>query len=109
MKYSKILDTHHARKQGLSQSECVRILMSAGATYHQAKNGAYVYIHHGAHMRSNMDGTQEEYAKILDDFNATARMRKECINHLEELGYSYGQANSAVYNYRKRRGLIKQH
>jgi hypothetical protein len=43
--YNHLLDAHNARLLGLSQSECELILMAAGATREQAKNGAYVYLH----------------------------------------------------------------
>ena len=41
--YSRILDQNNARSRGLSQTECERILINAGASYEQAKNGSYVF------------------------------------------------------------------
>jgi hypothetical protein len=105
--YNNILDLHEARKLNLSQRECEEILIQAGATKGQAKNGAYVYLHHGEHVISTQRLTREEYDKILDDFNAKVRAPKDCINYLESLGASYRQAQSAVYNYRRRHGLVQ--
>lgn len=48
--YSRILDQNHARARKLSQTECEGILIDAGASYQQAKNGSYVYLHHGNHL-----------------------------------------------------------
>lgn len=104
--YSRLLDSKNARKRGLSQTECERILMEAGASREQAKNGAYVYIHHGAHIFSSRRGSREEYERILNDFGAKTKTPKDCIRHLEKIGFGYRQGQTAVYNYRKRYGLI---
>lgn len=106
--YSRLLDTHNARLLGLSQSECEQILMGAGATREQAKNGAYVYLHHGAHITSSRRGSRGEYDRILNDFNAKTKAPMDCIRQLEKLEFGYRQAQTAVYNYRKRHGLIGQ-
>ncbi len=104
--YSRILDLKKARARGLSQTECERILIDAGASYEQAKNGSYVYLHHGNHLKAKNRATQDEYDRILDDFNAQNKRPKECIRHLEGRGFSYGQAKTAVYKYRLNRNLI---
>ena len=104
--YTRILDQHNARAKGLSQTKCERILIDAGAFYEQAKNGAYVYLHHGDHLKANYRATQDEYDRILDDFDARRRIPKACIRHLERMGYSYGQSKTAVYKYRISRNLI---
>lgn len=106
--YSRLLDTHNARLLGLSQSECEQILMGAGATIEQAKNGAYVYLHHGANIISFRRGSRGEYDRILNDFNAKTKAPMDCIRHLEKLEFGYRQAQTAVYNCRKRHGLIGQ-
>jgi len=106
--YSRLLDTHNARLLGLSQSECERILMEAEATREQAKNGAYVYLHHGANIISSRRGSRGEYARILNNFNAKTKAPMDCVRHLEKLEFGYRQAQTAVYNYRKRHGLIGQ-
>lgn len=104
--YNVVLDGTQARTRGLSQRDCEHILMDRGYSYEQAKNGAYVYLHHGANLVSKRRGTTQEYAKILDAFGAEEKEPKECIAHLESMGFGYRQAQTAVYNYRKDRGLI---
>lgn len=106
--YSRILDAHQASDRGLSQHECERILIAAGATYQQAKNGAYVYLHHGNSVLKSRMGSVEEYSLLLNEFGASDKSPRECIRYLESLGFSYGQAKSAVYVYRKRKGLINR-
>ncbi len=104
--YSQLLDSKNARKLGLSQTECEQLLMEAGASREQAKNGAYVYLHHGAHISLSRRGSREEYERILNDFGAKTKAPKDCIRHLENIGFGYRQAQTAVYNFRKRHGLI---
>ena len=104
--YNAILDAAKARARGLSQSDCERILMDRGYSFEQAKNGAYVYLHHGKNLRRKRRGSASEYAEILDAFRAKNKEPKECIAHLECMGFSYRQAQTAVYNYRRSRGLI---
>jgi hypothetical protein len=106
--YNRVLDEHSARVKGLSQSECEDILINHGASYEQAKNGAYVYIHHDGNVRGTRRGNQEEYTKILDKFEAPRKSPQECIRYLESLGFSYGQSKTAVYNYRCNKGLIRR-
>lgn len=106
--YNAILDAAKARARGLSQAECERILTDRGCTYEQAKNGAYVYLHHGKHLVTKRRGTAVEYAVILDAFGAQGKEPKECIAHLERMGFSYRQAQTAVYNYRCDRGLVRR-
>ena len=106
--YSRLLDTHNSRILGLSQSECVRILIGAGANREQAKNGAYVYLHHGTNITSSRRGSRGLYDRILNDFDAKTKAPMVCIRHLEKLEFGYRQAQTAVYNYRKRYGLIGQ-
>ena len=104
--YTRVLDECGARVHGLGQSECEKILVEHGVPLGRARNGAYVYLHHGDHMAATHRGSQDEYDRLLDEFGATEKGSMECIKYLESLGRSYGQAKSAVYNYRVRRGLI---
>ena len=46
-------------------------------------------------------GKQSEYNKILDAFNGGSKTFQECVNHLINQGFSFGQANNAVHVYRK--------
>jgi len=104
--YNVILDAAKAREHRLSQSDCTHILIGHGYSYGQANNGAYVYLHHGRNLKSKRRGSESEYATILDAFAASGKEPRECIAHLEHLDFSYGQAHTAVYNYRVKRGLI---
>lgn len=47
-----------------------------------------------------------DYEAVLNAFEATTRRPAECVKHLVSLGYSVGQARSAVYRYRGRHGLL---
>ena len=104
--YNAILDAGKTRDRRLSQSDCVQILMDHGYSYGQANNGAYVYLHHGRNLKSKRRGSESEYAAILNAYGAPSKEARECVAHLEQLGFSYGQAHTAVYNYRVKRGLI---
>ena len=106
MEYNAILDAAEARSRCLSHTECARLLTERGYTEEQAKNGAYVYLHHGESLMSKRRGSAAEYSEILDAFDAKNRPPKECIAHLEQMGFGYRQAQTAVYNYRKARGLV---
>ena len=106
--YNTILDGVKARVRGLLQGECERVLMKHGYSYQQAKNGAYLYLHHSKSLVSKCRGSTEKYAKILDAFGASEKEPKECVAHLESMGFSYGQAHTAVYKYRCDRGLERR-
>jgi hypothetical protein len=107
--YNRVLNDHSAKIEGLSQTDCEDILVKHGASYEQAKNGAYVYIHHNGNARGVKDmGSKKEYTEILDKFGASQRVPQECIRYLEALGFSYGQSKTAVYNYRCDKGLIRK-
>jgi len=104
--YNRFLDSNNARQRKLSHTECEKLLMKAGATKGQAKNGAYVYLHHGSNTMSNLRGSQEEYEQMLKEFGAKSKSPKECIQFLESLGFAYRQSQTAVYKYRVKHGLI---
>lgn len=101
-----MLDNHRGRGKRLSQTACEKILIDHGASYHQAKDAAYVYLHHGGFNPATSRTTQWEYDQILDEFGATRRTYMECVEHLEGLGFTYGQAKTAVHKYRHNRRLI---
>jgi hypothetical protein len=48
------------------------------------------------------------YDEILARFRAEEKPNREAVRHLENLGFRSGQARSAVYQYRKKRGLVRQ-
>ena len=104
--YNRILDAYSAQDHKLSQTQCEDILISHGASSSQAKNGAYVYLHHGGNLEGFRTGSREEYRRLLDEFKASGKSSQQCIKYLEGLGYRYGQSKTAVYNYRRERGLI---
>ena len=103
--YSHVLDEHGEHK--LTQTQCEKILRGHGASFMQAKNGAYTYLHHGDHIELTQKGRQDIYNQRLDEFDGTRKSNMECIHYLESLGYSQGQAKNAVHKYRWKRGLIK--
>ena len=46
----RILDDQNVGAKKLTQSQCERILMNHGASYEQAKNSAYVYLHNRTNL-----------------------------------------------------------
>lgn len=104
--YNRVLQHHGARRRGLSQSKCQELLVDHGASLSQAKNGAYVYLHHHGDEKANTPGSQEEYERLLKAFGAKSKPPRLCVRYLESQGFSYGQAKTAVYQYRIRHGLI---
>jgi len=104
--YSRILDK--CKGHQLSNAECMKILMDHGASYNQAKNGAYTYLHHGDHLIAKQKGSQNQYNQLLDEFDGTQKSNIDCIRYLESLGFSQGQSKNAVYKYRCKRGLISR-
>jgi hypothetical protein len=106
--YNRILDKHSAKSKGLGQTDCEDILTKHGASYEQAKNGAYVYIHHDGNPKGARRGNREEYAGLLNEFKANQKPPQDCIRYLKSLGFSYGQSKTAVHNYRCDKGLIRK-
>jgi hypothetical protein len=104
--YNRILDAYSSRARKFGQTKCEDILIKHGASHQQAKNGSYVYLHHNGNFGGVLSGTKEEYNRLLDEFNARIKSSQQCIQYLKSFGYSYGQAKTAVYNYRQDRGLI---
>jgi hypothetical protein len=78
--------------------QCEHILMDAGASYEQAKNGAYVYLHHGDHLIPKGRTTQDEYDQMLDEFGATKMPPQDCIKMLNEAATRRKSINS-VYSF----------
>ena len=104
--YNRVLDSYSSRPRKFSQTKCEDILIKHGASLQQAKNGAYVYLHHNGNVGGNLSGKKEEYNRLLNDFGAQDKSSKQCVQYLKSLGYSYGQSKTAVYNYRLDHGLI---
>ena len=102
--YSKLLDAFGAKNK--AYQECVYHLISLGYTYNQAKNAVHVYFK-GGNPEATIRLPKEERDNLLDGIAASNKPPKECVNYLRSLGYAYHQATSAVYFYRKERGLIR--
>lgn len=49
-----------------------------------------------------------EHSALLNKFRASQKNPQDCIRYLESLGFIYGQAKTAVYDYRLDRGLIRK-
>jgi sirohydrochlorin ferrochelatase len=103
--YAHVLEEHGGHD--LAYTQAIGVLMEHGASFGQAKNAAYIYLHHGEHTAIRRKGSQNLYDEILDEFHGRTRGNMDCIRHLESLGFSQGQAKNAVYKYRRSRGLIR--
>ena len=57
--YNRVLNEHSPKSKKLSQVACEKILIIAGASYAQARNGAYVYIHHDGNVKGKIRGSRE--------------------------------------------------
>ena len=101
--YNSLLDAFDAKSKGYQ--ECVYYLVSEGYLYSQAKSAVYVYFKGGdTHSTSTL--TSEIRNELLDNFGAIGKSHKESVNYLMSKGYTYRQANTASYRYRKERGLV---
>jgi hypothetical protein len=107
--YDRILNSHDARLLNLSHGQCVRILMEHGAGQGQAQNGAFVYRLHLGYQVIEERGSRDQYHRLLDDIGADRESARECIEYLENLGFTFNQAKNAVYEYRKGKGLIPEY
>ena len=101
--YNRLLDAFGSR--GKTYQECVEYLISLGFTGNQAKNAVHVYRRGGAtHATFRLSADQRN--RLLDEFGARRKTPKECVNYLMKQGCTYRQATSAVYQFRKEKGLI---
>lgn len=71
--YNTILDGVRARVRGLSQGECESVLMKCGYSYQQAKNGAYLYLHHS----KNLVSKYREWPKNMQKSSMLLALRKK--------------------------------
>jgi len=101
--YNKLLDTFDAVYR--SFAECVDYLISLGFSENQANNAVHVYRKGGPFV-AKFRLSQDQRNELLDNFNATSKTPKDCVNYLRSKGCTYRQANSAVYKYRQEKGLI---
>ena len=101
--YNQLLDAFGST--GKTYKECVEYLISLGFTDNQAKNAVHVCRRGGAtHATFRLPGDQRD--RLLDDFGARRKAPKECVDYLMKQGCTYRQATSAVYQFRKEKGLI---
>ena len=102
--YNKLLDDFNGKSK--TTKECVDHLVALGFSPEQAKNAVHVY-RKGGETKATFLLSGERRNQLLDDFDATRKIPKECVDYLRNnIGCTYRQANSAVYRYRQERGLI---
>ncbi len=101
--YNRLLDSvgGHAK----SYQECVDHLVGLGYSETQAKNAAHVYRKGGATLAS-FRLSRDNRDRLLDRFGARRKTPKECVSYLMKQGCTYRHATSAVYQFRKEKGLI---
>ena len=101
--YNKLLDAFNAGSK--LKKESVEYLIAQGFSLEQAENAVHVYWK-GGETEASFLLSKERRDQLLDDFNATLKTPKECVDYLMSQGCTYRQATSAVYKYRKERDLI---
>ena len=101
--YNRLLDAFGGKNKSFQEN--VYYLIGLGYLYSQAKNAVHVYFKGGAtHASSPL--TREIRDELLNNFNATSKTNKECVDYLRSLGFTYRQATTAVHRYRQEKGLI---
>jgi len=104
--YNKLLDAFNAKSK--TKKESVRHLITQGFSGEQAENAVHVYWK-GGKTKATFLLSREHRNQLLDDFDATKKTPKECVDYLmRSYGCTYRQATSAVYKYRQEKGLIGQ-
>ena len=101
--YNRLLDAFGARAK--TYHECVAYLIGRGFTDNQAKNAVHVH-RKGGPAQASFRLPRDERNALLDGFGARRRTPKECVEYLMNQGCTYRQATSAVYQFRKEKGLI---
>jgi len=101
--YNRLLDDFDGRTKAFQ--ECVYHLIGLGYSYTRATNAVHVYFK-GGDTEASFILSRNERDTLLDDFDATKRSPKECVDYLRSQGCTYRQATSAVYKYRQERDLI---
>lgn len=56
-------------------------------------------------LKSSAKPARTDYITLLDKFRGLEKPARDCVKHLEELGFSRGQARNAVYRFRRLRGI----
>ncbi len=101
--YNKLLDDFSGKSK--TKKDCVEYLIAQGFTPAQAQNAVHVYWK-GGETKANFLLSGEHRDQLLDNFDATQKTNKQCVNYLTSYGCTYRQATSAVYKYRQEKGLI---
>jgi len=101
--YNKMLDAFNAKRK--AKKESVTQLIAQGFSREQAENAVHVYWKGGGTEASFLL-SKEQRNQLLNDFDATQKTPKECVDYLMSQGCTYRQATSAIYKYRQERGLI---
>ena len=101
--YNKILNAFNAKSK--TKKVSVEHLINLGFSGEQADNAVHVYWKGGA-SRASFILSRDERDKLLDNFNGTKKLPKDCVDYLMSQGCTYRQATSAVYKYRQDKGLI---
>jgi len=103
VEYNRSLDSFGGRAK--TYQECVDYLVSLGFSHNQGNNAVHVY-RKGGPTQATFRLSRDERNRLLDEFGAKRNSPKECVDYLMVHGCTYRQATSAVYQYRKERGLI---
>ncbi len=103
--YNELLDAFNAGSR--LKKDSVEYLMAEGFSAEQAQNAVHVYWK-GGETEASFLLSKEQRNQLLDDFNATQKTPKECVDYLMSQKCTYRQATSAVYKYRQERGLISK-
>jgi len=101
--YNRLLRAFDANNKPKHTS--VHHLMIKGYSLQQAQNAVHVYFK-GGMTSATFRLSSQDRNRLMDGFDATHKLPKDCVYHLMEHGCSYHQATSAVYQYRIERGLI---
>lgn len=102
--YNELLDAFDAKSK--TKKESVAYLITQGFSREQAENAVHVYWK-GEETKATFVLSSERRNQLLDDFDATKKTPKECVDYLmRSHGCTYRQATSAVYKYRQEKGLI---
>ena len=101
--YNKLLNAFKAKTK--TKIDSAEYLMKLGFSQEQAENAVHVYWKGGG-TKATFVLLRDERDELLDNFGATRKTPKECVDYLMSRGCTYRQATSAVYKYRQERGLI---
>ena len=103
--YKDLLDQFGSNNKDYQES--VNHLVSQGYTFDQAKTAVYVYFK-GGPVRASRRLQPGQADEILDNIGGRWNPPHQLIDELmRDHSLSFRQAQSAVYKYRKVRGLVR--